>query len=114
VYPHGDRSPIRSYPSDPYANYWPQGFGQLTQLGMQQEYYLGKFLRNRYMESTNFLNSSYIRNQVYCRSTDKDRTIMSAQAQLNGLYPPKGPQKWRHNLDWQPIPVHVVPKNLDR
>ncbi|EDO30143.1 predicted protein, partial [Nematostella vectensis] len=60
VYRHGDRSAIRSYPSDPYANYWPQGFGQLT--------------------------------QVYCRSTDKDRTIMSAQAQLNGLYPPKGPQ----------------------
>ena len=30
--------------------------------------------------------------QVYVRSSDRDRCIMSAQTQLNGLYPPHGKQ----------------------
>jgi len=38
---------------------------------------------------------------------------MSAQTQLNGLYPPHGKQIWRGHLDWQPIGVHVVPRNED-
>ena len=27
--------------------------------------------------------------KVYCRSSDRDRTLMSAEAQMAGLYPPK-------------------------
>lgn len=42
---------------------------------------------------TSFILFSY---QVYIRSSDKDRCIMSAQTQLNGLYPPHGQQVKTH------------------
>lgn len=52
-------------------------------------------------------------NEVYVRSSDVDRTIMSAMANLAGLFPPTGDQVWNKNLPWQPIPVHVVPYESD-
>ena len=33
LYRHGDRSPVKAYPTDPYQDSsWPQGFGQLSQV----------------------------------------------------------------------------------
>ncbi|XP_020614726.1 testicular acid phosphatase homolog, partial [Orbicella faveolata] len=125
VYRHGDRSPTHIYPNDPYQeDVWPQGIGMLTQKGMRGEYALGKFLKSRYVEGYKLFNATYIlkevrefssslRVNIYIRSSDYDRTLMSAQTQLNGLYPPKGHQIWRDNLDWQPIGIHVVPLEDD-
>lgn len=114
VYRHGDRSPTHIYPNDPYQeDVWPQGMGMLTQKGMRGEYVLGKFFEKRYVEDYKLLNATYIHREIYIRSTDIERTLMSAQTQLNGLYPPKGHQIWRDNLDWQPIGIHVVPLKED-
>ncbi|XP_037048455.1 lysosomal acid phosphatase-like [Bradysia coprophila] len=38
---------------------------------------------------------------------------MSAQANLAGLYPPTGRLIWNEDLNWQPIPIHSVPENID-
>uniref|UniRef100_H3AQL7 acid phosphatase n=1 Tax=Latimeria chalumnae TaxID=7897 RepID=H3AQL7_LATCH len=108
VYRHGDRSPTETFPTDPHKeDTWPQGFGQLTTIGMQQHYEFGQFLRERYAD---FLNSTYNQQEVYIRSTDFDRTLMSAQVNLAGLYPPRGQQVWNSNVLWQPIPIHTVSK----
>ncbi|KAM4601794.1 lysosomal acid phosphatase isoform 2-T2 [Polymixia lowei] len=112
LFRHGDRSPVRAYPTDPYQeNAWPQGFGQLSQEGMRQHFELGQFFRKRYH---GFLNETYDRHEISVRSTDYDRTLMSAEANLAGLYPPSGRQSFKPDLEWQPIPVHTVPQDQER
>jgi hypothetical protein len=116
LYRHGDRSPTRTFPTNPLPeSSWPQGFGQLTQVGMHQHFELGKYFRKRYIEGEphRLLNSSYNRLEIKIRSTDLDRTLMSAYSNLAGLYPPSGDQIWNKDLLWQPIPVHTVPVDTD-
>ncbi|KAL3862394.1 hypothetical protein ACJMK2_008363 [Sinanodonta woodiana] len=113
LFRHGDRSPTHAYPYDIHTeDEWPQGFGQLTTRGMYQEYSMGQFLHERYVR-TKFLHSSYKRAEVYVRSTNIDRTLMSAYSVLAGLFPPDSTQEWSQTLNWQPIPVHAVPVNED-
>ncbi|KAG7239357.1 hypothetical protein INR49_029345 [Caranx melampygus] len=112
LFRHGDRSPVKAYPTDPHQESdWPQGFGQLSQEGMRQHLELGQFLRKRY---NGFLKESYDRHEILVRSTDYDRTLMSAEANLAGLYPPSGQQVFEPKLKWQPIPVHTVPQREER
>ena len=55
VYRHGARSPIQFYPNDKYQEKdWPDGAGRLTQKGMNLEYDLGKFLKERYHSEQKF------------------------------------------------------------
>ncbi|XP_056681600.1 testicular acid phosphatase isoform X7 [Monodelphis domestica] len=108
VYRHGDRAPLDSYPTDPHRDgaLWPEGPGQLTQEGVRQQLELGSFLRARY---GHFLSPRYRREELYVRSTDYDRTLQSAQANLAGLFPgsPLSP-------GWMPVPVHTVPAAQDK
>jgi lysosomal acid phosphatase len=115
LFRHGDRSPTHTFPNDRYQeSYWPQGFGQLSaEPGMRQEYFLGEVLRNRYVEELELIHPNYTRVQVYVRSTDYDRTLMSAESVLAALFPPKGDQIFNDTLPWQPIPVHTLPVEDD-
>ncbi|XP_048756065.2 prostatic acid phosphatase-like isoform X2 [Ostrea edulis] len=113
LFRHGDRSATHRYPLDPIKETdWPQGYGQLTKLGMAQEYKLGQSMRNLYVGKLNFLSPNYNRSKVFMRSTDMDRTLMSAYCVLAGLYPAENMSlEW--NNTWQPIPVHTVPLTED-
>jgi len=100
------------YPNDPYRDRknWPVGFGQLTARGKMMQYHLGQYLRKRY---DHFLSPTYDENDIYVRSSDVDRTLMSAMSNLAGLYPPVKEQEWNPDLLWQPIPVHTLPLEED-
>ena len=112
LYRHGDRTPIKPYATDPYkdSSHWPVGFGQLTSRGKMQQFELGQWIRKRY---DGFLSSNYSEQEIVVRSTDVDRTLMSAMSNLAGLYPPAGYWQWNQDLAWQPIPVHTVPQEED-
>lgn len=76
---------------------------------MMQHFELGQWLRQRYITDQAFLNSKYKRTETKVVSTDYDRTIMSADSNLQGLYP-------RHvgrGVLWSPIPVFRLPKECD-
>lgn len=81
------------------------------QEGKRQHYKLGQFFRRRYGK---IVGDKYSPNKVYVRSTDYDRTIMSAQANLAGMFPPTDDEIWNDDIPmWQPIPVHTVPMHSE-
>ncbi|CAL1677644.1 unnamed protein product [Lasius platythorax] len=116
VFRHGDRTPDNNgremFPKDPYINYsfYPTGLGQLTIEGKRREHKLGKILRFRY---NNFLGSLYKPKLVAARSSDFERTKVSLQLVLAGLFPPTGVQRWNYHLNWQPIPTSYMPRVED-
>lgn len=100
IWRHGKRSPMIF--QDAFGDsleIWPNGAGQLTQQGVEIHQELGAFLRNRY---SNLLSSNYRREELYIRSTDRDRTLLSAVSNLGSFYnvTEKG---------YVPFPVHTVP-----
>lgn len=60
--------------------------GQLTTLGQDQCYLLGKKLRQDYIENTNLLSEDYNSRTVFGRSTNIKRTIESLRCVLAGMF----------------------------
>lgn len=114
---HGDRTPLLELPKAPH--HWQEGLGQLTPIGMAQEYQLGKRLREEYIIHNQLLPEQYSNKTMYVRSTEFDRTVMSAQSVLLGLYPlGKGPknrasQAYALPHGYQPIPIFTIPQEED-
>ncbi|OQV12951.1 putative Testicular acid phosphatase-like protein [Hypsibius exemplaris] len=131
VFRHGDRAPLKQYSGDGFrGDLWPDGEGSLTRRGIEQQYALGRFFRQRY---ANFLTPGNISREVYIRSTDVDRVLQSALALASGFFPPEPKSFWnacenstknssivvndsimKENLCplgnlWSPVPVHTVP-----
>jgi len=107
---HGERNPWNVLPSDPRNSIetWPGGLRQFTRRGMEQNYHLGELLRQRYGQ---FLSDKFKVEEIYIRSSDKDRTLMAAQSTLAGLYPMD--RGIRPVDDLNPIPIHTLPYEQD-
>lgn len=112
---HGDRAPIEAIPNAPWTENLP--LGQLSPTGMQQEFHLGEQFRQRYVKENHLLPEHYSPETMYVRSSDIDRTLMSAECVLLGLYPagtgPSVDGKSALPSSYQPIPIHTKPRNED-
>ncbi|XP_014215458.1 venom acid phosphatase Acph-1-like isoform X2 [Copidosoma floridanum] len=116
LFRHGARTCSESEAKLPMPAYVDQelhralGYGQLTNVGKAQAYELGRALRERY---DGFLGPRYRPEELHARSTDYDRTKMTLQLVLAGLYPLRAEQNWSADLAWMPIPFHYAPRELD-
>ena len=59
------------------------GLKELTRGGNRMEYLLGVYLKNYY---NNFFSEKYNPNEIYIMSSDSNRTVESALAQIQGIY----------------------------
>jgi len=112
IWRHGDRTPISFYPNDPWKQrrFWPVDPGELLNPGKWRHFHLGQMLRKRYKD---FVPKSFDTDVVNIRSTDVDRTLMSAYSNILGFFPPEGYSEWNPDIPWQPFPVHTVPEHED-
>mmetsp|Transcript_6802 Transcript_6802/g.9402 ORF Transcript_6802/g.9402 Transcript_6802/m.9402 type:complete len:438 (+) Transcript_6802:29-1342(+) len=122
---HGDRTPTHTFPNS--LSDWNEGLGELTHLGMKQHHDLGKQFREKYIHKWKLVNATWNNDEIYVRSSPKDRTIMSAQSFLLGFFPPT--TKLETNLihetyhstttrtglpdGHQIVPVYTAPKEHD-
>uniref|UniRef100_A0A914NX74 Uncharacterized protein n=1 Tax=Panagrolaimus davidi TaxID=227884 RepID=A0A914NX74_9BILA len=75
IWRNGDRTPLETFPNDPSTNDWDGlEMGELTELGMRQQFDLGKRFREQYVTRSDkmmFLNSTFRSNEIYIRSSGK-------------------------------------------
>ncbi|CAL8069945.1 unnamed protein product [Calicophoron daubneyi] len=91
--------------STTFHSLWPDGFFKLTPTGIVQEFQLGQWFRQRY---NSYLGPQYNASDLYIRSSDTDRTLMSAESFLAGIYKDGTSPLEEFGLRWRPIPVHTV------
>lgn len=78
----------------------------MKQAGKQDQYKLGQYLGKRYR---NLIGTRYSSKQMYVRSTDEERCLLSAECTMFGLYPTSNDENWNDKLNFQPIPIHTMP-----
>ena len=87
IFRHGIRSPEES-DFDPDKFWEAIGYGELTGPGMRQQYILGAALLDTY---PSLLGATYSPGAIYVQSAQENRTIVSAESQLYGIYNNTGP-----------------------
>ncbi|VDK60742.1 unnamed protein product [Anisakis simplex] len=122
IWRHGDRTPKWLCKNDPNnASTWVEGLGQLTPTGMEQQQRLGSLIFNEYAVKQKLISQRYESNQIYFRSTDVNRTLLSAVSNLVGMYFNRPEQI--ANLDYPsmkgwpngyvPVAVHTLQTKYD-
>ncbi|GFR82521.1 lysosomal acid phosphatase [Elysia marginata] len=99
VFRHGDRSPVEIYPKDNnQEDKWPMGLGWLTNIGKQQQFELGQFVRQRY---DGFINTAHYNHEedfydmVELNTGMKKETLADIWGIVDTLICEKS-----HNLTW--------------
>jgi hypothetical protein len=110
IFRHGYRATAYTYKTDPYGEkIWPNGFSSLTTRGVLQHYKLGQYLGRRY---NGYIDSDRAIREVYTQSTNYDRTLQSATANMAGWFPPNKNEVWDSTplaQSWRPFPVRLAP-----
>ena len=83
---HGARDPYAKVDKKTWIDFigvqW-KSEGELNSIGLRSQYLLGIATKKRY---DNFLSKNFDTNEIFIVSTDSNRTIVSAMANLQGIY----------------------------
>ncbi|KAK4881237.1 hypothetical protein RN001_004556 [Aquatica leii] len=113
IFRHGMRYPkdIELYPKDPYLHSFPKHlYTQLTEAGKKNSYALGQILYERYNKLT---GTSYNKEIVQTISTATDRTVMTAQLVLAGLFQNPLNAMLEETFNWSQLPYQIKQESLD-
>ncbi|GMT15587.1 hypothetical protein PFISCL1PPCAC_6884 [Pristionchus fissidentatus] len=126
---HGDRAPEHAVPGNDVDQFTEEdftfgggGYGELSPEGMSMHFNLGRKLKQRYITDFKILNKAYNAKEIYIRSTDYNRTLISAYSNVAGMFTGEGVvgQNFPDATlvpDWPagyiPIPVHTVDYSTD-
>ena len=83
---HGSKTPSYLKDTENFTDLFGKewlGLKELTRAGNKIEYLLGVYLKNLYQ---NFFSEEYNPDEIYIMSSDSNRTIQSALAQIQGIY----------------------------
>ena len=87
---HGARAPQYYYDQENKLDYilekWDKP-GELTGMGQRMHYLLGLRNRERYINNTHFLSEKFDPHEILIYSSQFNRTLLSVESQLQGLYP---------------------------
>ena len=115
IFRHGARSPsfMDENDIDLCGEQW-NGIQELTNSGLRQQYLLGHYIRNKYPDLINY--EKYNPKDIEVKATIKNRTIMSARAQLNGIFNNskikiKNPEKLNIGKPYYLINNNIINKN---
>ena len=114
IFRHGARTPYSGMTSDfedCFGHKW-NGLKELTGVGLRQHFLVGYRNRIKYMEDNRLIKEQYDPREVFIISTDSNRTIMSANAQVQGLYlPGQGPTLFQNQSD-SAIPPIIMDQEM--
>ena len=109
---HGDRTPFDQITNSPID--WKNEAAELTPTGMNQLFHIGLSYHKNYIETQKLLPEKFNNKYVAVYSSDTNRTMMSAESLLYGLYPlgsgallPDGQAALPKRF--QPIPIRMIP-----
>ncbi|CAI5452248.1 unnamed protein product [Caenorhabditis angaria] len=122
IWRHGDRSPTAYLRNLSVSkNSWVfggGGYGELTTIGMNEQFELGKKMKQRYIDH-NYLSKYYDSKEVFIRSTDKNRTLISAMSNMLGMFSSTGrtgidiPDNPNWPKGYMPVPIHAPSEYSD-
>ncbi|XP_034106762.1 prostatic acid phosphatase [Drosophila albomicans] len=113
VFRHGIRTPVDTFPRDPYVkdNFKPTGWGHVTNRGKKELFDMGRWLHRRYGD---FMGPFYRPDRLHAQATASPRALMSLQTTLASMFEPRGTaMEWNRQLNWQPIPIVSEPLEQD-
>ena len=87
---HGARSPHKGLDSNfkDFSNHTWIGQNELTGVGLRQSFLIGYRDKLRYIEEKELISKEYDPREILVHASENNRTLMSANALLHGLYPP--------------------------